>query len=98
MAGTQDIAELELRIRLTRDARNKLAERANCIGRPLDDYASELLELAASAPTAVPGKDVGVPSSLMFDRALDEFFAANPEKLPALPSDFSRDDIYADHD
>jgi alpha-galactosidase/6-phospho-beta-glucosidase family protein len=33
-----------------------------------------------------------------FDRLLDEFFAANPEKLPALPADFSRADIYSDHD
>jgi hypothetical protein len=33
-----------------------------------------------------------------FDRLLDEFFEANPETLPGLPVDFSRADIYVDHD
>lgn len=32
-----------------------------------------------------------------FDRILDEL-AAGSENIPALPSDFSRADIYEDHD
>jgi hypothetical protein len=39
-----------------------------------------------------------VQSADDFDRTLDEFFAANPEPLPPLPADFSRADIYSDHD
>jgi hypothetical protein len=33
-----------------------------------------------------------------FDRLLEEFFAANPDPLAPLPADFSRADIYSDHD
>jgi len=33
-----------------------------------------------------------------FEKMLDEFFAEHPEALPALPADFSRADIYHDHD
>ena len=37
-------------------------------------------------------------SAKEFEQVLDDFFAAHPEELPALPADFSRADIYDDHD
>lgn len=98
MAETQDIVELDLRIRLTERARNHLVERASRIGRALNDYAWELVESAVTAPIAGATESASNPSVVEFDRALDDFFAANPEKLPAMPSNFYRDDIYADHD
>jgi hypothetical protein len=50
----------------------------------------------AAAASGNPLPDVQAAED--FDLLLDEFFAANPEKLPALPADFSRADIYSDHD
>jgi len=44
-------------------------------------------------------KSAGIISSgKELDAELDEFFANHPEKLPVLPKDFSRADIYNDHD
>lgn len=51
------------------------------------------LEQFVDADQAVPG-DVSVDE---FDRILDEL-ASTPTNAPPLPEDFSRADIYADHD
>jgi hypothetical protein len=37
-------------------------------------------------------------TSVDFEEALNDFFNANPETVPGLPADFSREDIYIDHD
>jgi hypothetical protein len=37
-------------------------------------------------------------SAAEFDQTLDKFFAVNAETLSPLPADFSRADIYSDHD
>jgi hypothetical protein len=57
----------------------------------LDDYLRKLAKadsLTTSAPTITLEE---------FDRDMDEL-AAGLEGLPVLPQDFSRADIYADHD
>jgi hypothetical protein len=65
---------------------NALARNIN-----LDDYLRTLAE-ADSLAMATP-----LPSLEEFDRDMDEL-AVGLEGLPVLPSDFSRADIYADHD
>ena len=50
MATTAQIPEFSLTIHLSKDAQAKLLAQASQLGRPLDDYASELLEHAAAAP------------------------------------------------
>jgi len=49
MAAISQSIQLDMKIRLSRGARKQLAKQAAQAGRPLDDYASELLEHAASA-------------------------------------------------
>jgi hypothetical protein len=49
MSASPNTTEVALKVRLSADARERLIERAALTGRPLDDYASELLERAASA-------------------------------------------------
>jgi hypothetical protein len=45
-----------------------------------------------------PGGEELIWSTEELDVALDNFIAAVPVELPALPSDFGREDIYFDHD
>ena len=49
MAAISHSVQLDMKIRLSRGARKQLAKQAAQAGRPLDDYASELLEHAAVA-------------------------------------------------
>ena len=49
MAAAPQTTQLALTIRLTQEARKKLIDQAG--GRPLEEYASELLEHAAAAPS-----------------------------------------------
>jgi hypothetical protein len=44
------------------------------------------------------GSSATTSSGNELDEALDKFFAAHGEKLPALPKDFGRVHIYNDHD
>jgi hypothetical protein len=72
-----------------------LRERAAAAGKEVPAFVAEALDrmLDVSEPPAPP-----IRTAEEFDRALDEFFEENPEKLPSLPEDFSREDIYFDHD
>jgi hypothetical protein len=68
----------------------KLAEDA---GKEFSAFVSELVERAA----AVQGGN-GASSAADFDSALEELFAADTRRLPAVPLTYSRQDIYFDQD
>jgi predicted DNA-binding protein len=59
---------------------------------------STLIREAIEEKLAATGQFSAPQTTADFDKELDEFFASNPEKLPPLPADFSREDIYLDHD
>lgn len=69
----------------------RIAEQAEAAG-----YWSAEAFLRAILSDARLRSDVKAPSDTEFFRLLDEL--ASDEDLPALPADFSRADIYADHD
>ena len=71
----------------------KLRSRAEATGK-------EVSALVVEAIQEKFGDQVGADaqSATDFDQALDEFFAANGEALSPLPENFSRADIYSDHD
>ena len=98
MAAVQPITEIVLKVRLSEAARAKLAAQAKQEGCPLDEYASQQLEHAAVTKPVDSGAVSAASDAAQFDQILDDFFAADPETLPTLPDDFSRRDIYADHD
>jgi Ribbon-helix-helix protein, copG family len=81
-------------ISLPPDAEARLREQAAAAGKDISTLVREAVEekLATTNGAKIPP----VQSADDFDKALDEFFAANPEKLPSLPTDFSREDIYSD--
>jgi len=83
-------------ISLPSETEARLREQAAASGKDLSALFCEAIEekLAASGNTVA----ADCKSAEDFDKILDEFFAANPERLGALPADFSRADIYADHD
>jgi len=62
-------------------------------GKDVASFVSELVEEVAAR-----GEDARVQSPADFDSALDELFASDTRKLPAVPLTYSRDDIYTDHD
>jgi predicted DNA-binding protein len=76
-------SETEARLR-------RLAEQA---GKDLTAYVSEVIERAVYAQITK-----GAHSVAEFDKALDELFAGDTRKLPAVPLTYTREDIYLDHD
>jgi hypothetical protein len=102
-------AAMTLTVRLTDELGRQLRERASRGGQQPEEYVLRLIEQdatgsgpgAARSPTAVdaPGTSPGQGAALSdaeFDRLLGEL-SSGPE-LPHLPADFSRADVYADHD
>jgi plasmid stability protein len=95
---------MTLTVHLPNDLERRLRERASRDGRSIEDYVLELIERDAVGPGRGPVVDAS-SVQLERDRTLsDEEFellldglASGPE-LPHLPADFSRADIYADHD
>jgi len=83
-------------ISLPPDSEARLREQAAAAGKDVSTLVREAVEEKLAATNGA--KIQPVPSADDFDKALDEFFAENPEKLPSLPADFSREDIYSDHD
>jgi hypothetical protein len=94
---------MTLTVYLPDDLERLLRERASRDGQPVEQYIVALIERdAARRPS---GQGV-VASSLQagqaalsdgeFEQLLDEL--ASGPGLPHLPADFSRADIYADHD
>lgn len=78
------------RIEIEQDTAERLAEKAKSTGISVDSLLNNLLDTSDLTPRdAVTFEE--------FDRILDEL-AADPEDIPPLPTDFSRADIYLDHD
>jgi len=78
-------------IEVTRETAAMLRAKATAYHLSLDAYLRILVEKDV-APEPVPQ-----PRLEEFDRDMDAL-AAGLEGLPVLPRDFSRADIYADHD
>ena len=70
---------------------DKLAKKAQGEGLSLDAYLNTLLGLLND------GTALSELSEAEFEAVLDEF-SRGSEHLPPLPPDFSRADIYSDHD
>lgn len=95
---------MTLTVHLPDDLERRLRERASRDGRPVEEYVLELIERDAAAP----GRGQGVEASGLytgqapalsdgeFEHLLDDL--ASGPGLPHLPADFSRADIYSDHD
>ncbi len=95
---------MTLTVDLPDDLERRLRERATCHGRVMEDYVLGLIERDAAdsdsggieaACGLQSGPDPGLSDS-EFEALLDQL-AFGPT-LPRLPTDFSRADIYADHD
>lgn len=70
------------------DLERVLTEQARSLGYPSpDDYLKSLLGVADGAVAPLSDEE--------FNRILD---ALPADDLPSLPADFSRADLYADHD
>ena len=93
-----------LTVHLPDNLERRLLERASRDGRSVEDYVLGLIERDAAGPGSgrsveAPGLHSGQPPALTddeFEQVLDEL--ASGPGLPRLPADFSRADIYADHD
>ena len=83
---------MTLSISLPPDIEKRLNDEAARRGVGTSEYVAKLIE------DQIQGLDAQSPTAGDFDAVLDEFFATNPETLPALPGSFSREDIYSDHD
>jgi plasmid stability protein len=95
---------MTLTIDLPDDLERRLRERASRDGRAVEDYVLKLIERDATGPGNGPvvdasGAQIGQGPALSDDEfeLLLAALASGP-KLPHLPADFSRADIYADHD
>jgi hypothetical protein len=85
-------------IHLPADTERRLREKATVCGKSLEAYLQELAESDARAANGTTLFTADKELSLdEVDRLLDELSEGLPP-LPALPIDFSRDDLYADHD
>jgi hypothetical protein len=73
------------------EALNDLRAQAQLLGVPFDEF---LRELAGNGTPATASDEIPLDQ---FDRWLDEL-SEGTDGLPDLPPDFSRADIYNDHD
>ena len=95
---------MTLTVHLPDDLESRLRERASRDGRLVEEYVLNLIERDAAEPGDKAGFDVlrSLPdqapalSDDEFECLLDEL--ASGPSLPHLPADFSRADIYNDHD
>jgi hypothetical protein len=78
-------------LHLSGETERKLRERATHFGQTLEGYLEQLAEQEAATPGWGPMLPEGE-----FERLLEEL-SAGPA-LPHLLADFSRADVYADHD
>jgi hypothetical protein len=85
-------------LHLAQDMEQKLREKASRKGQTLEAYLEQLAQEEAQAGNGTaPIATAEAPlSDEEFDRLLDEL--SEGPALPHLPADFSRADIYADHD
>jgi hypothetical protein len=82
-------------VTLSADVARLVEEKAARSGRTLADYLVLLAEREAHGANGIPTLPPPL-SAEEFDRLLDELATGAP--LPQLRADFSRADIYADHD
>ncbi len=82
---------MTIQIEVTSDTAQMLRANAAALKISLDDYLRRLAETDSLTTLA------SAPSLEEFDRDMDDL-AARPEGLPVLPQNFSRADIYTDHD
>jgi hypothetical protein len=93
-------------VELAPDTERKLREQANRSGETLEAYLRRLAERAATAapPPPMAGTEAEFPKFISRPQLTDEEFERNLKELttgpplPRLPADFSRADIYDDHD
>jgi len=89
----------EVVVQLSLDIERKLREKAGRNGQTLEAYLEQLARHDAESPNGAGTSDLSGTSPLSdeeFDQALDAL--SEGRSLPPLPADFSRSDIYADHD
>jgi hypothetical protein len=95
-----------LTVQLAPDTERKLRHQAEQVGQTLEAYLQNLAEkAAANGATATHGSESQAqaryiseprPTQAEFERLLSDLAKGPP--LPVLPADFSRADIYDDHD
>lgn len=93
-----------LTVHLTDDLERRVRERASRDGRAVEEYVLGLIERDAAGPGSGRGVEppglrrdrTPAPTDGEFEHLLNEL--ASGPRLPHLPVDFSRADIYADHD
>lgn len=91
-------------VHLSDDLDRRLREHASRDGRSVEDYILELIEREAASSGSGGNVEASGPAPVQgpaltdgeFEHLLDEL--ASGTRLPLLPADFSRADIYADHD
>ena len=88
---------MSITLNLVQEAEQRLRAMAAQQGQTVEAYLEELAgeETRARHGTSLPSTPPLDPAE--FDRLLDEFSRGLPP-LPPLPADFSRADLYADHD
>jgi hypothetical protein len=91
--STARMTNVTLHVRL--ETEQRLREKASRRGQTLEAYLEQLAEREAEAG-APPAEYGGQLTDSEFDRLLDEL--SGGPRLPHLPADFSRADIYSDHD
>jgi hypothetical protein len=85
-------------LRLSSDTERRLRARAVLSGTTLEGYLEQLAQRDVerddvAGPGVVPAASIPEQE---FEHLLDQL--AGADTLPQLPADFSRSDIYADHD
>jgi plasmid stability protein len=107
---TRPATPMTLTIHLTDEIERRLRERASREGRSVKEYVLDLIKRdAANVPpppapedhSTAPARELGTGEGMVlsddeFELLLDGL-ASGPQSL-YLPADFSRADIYADHD
>ena len=83
-------------LHLASDTEQKLREKATQSGQTLEAYLEQLAEHNAQGNSGTAAASYPPLSDEEFDHLLDQLCAG--PALPHLPADFSRKDIYADHD
>lgn len=90
-------------LELPEETRLKLMEKAARKGQPLEKFIRGVLEAEADAAAEIPVIREPPPpvrhhTVEEFNRLLDQLKDRRLPPLPPLPDDFSREDIYCDHD
>jgi hypothetical protein len=93
-------------VRLAPDTERKLRHQANQVGQTLESYLERLAERAVANGTTTAHAEESEelakyisdpkPTRAEFERLLGDLSSGPP--LPVLPADFSRADIYDEHD